>query len=143
MSLHYRKRGEVWHCRGSVRIGRRTFPVREFSTGCAAKADAEAVGSAEEARIRAEFLDTGNVTEPVRALTVRDCITAYRSRPGGLHPFDVQRLDELDAEIGTSHLPQGTGSMGIMAPRPWRWSRAIDDRPLAINLAGCSDLWCR
>jgi hypothetical protein len=37
MPLHYRKRGEVWHCRGSVRIGRRTFPVREFSTGCSGR----------------------------------------------------------------------------------------------------------
>ena len=54
MALHYRKRGDVWHCRGSVRIGRRRFPVREFSTGCTTKVEAQAVGAAEEARIRDE-----------------------------------------------------------------------------------------
>jgi integrase len=100
VALHYRKRGEVWHCRGSVRVGRRTFPIREFSTGCTSKSDAEAVGSAEEARIRTEFLDTGHVVEPSRTVTIHDCIVAYKARPGGLHPFDVQRLDELDAVMG-------------------------------------------
>ena len=74
VALHYRKRGDVWHCRGSVRIGRNTFPVREFSTGCASKIEAQAVGAAKEARIRAEFLDTGNVIEPVRVITIHDCI---------------------------------------------------------------------
>ena len=100
MALHYRKRGEVWHCRGSVRIGRNIFPVREFSTGCAGKAEAQAVGAAEEARIRGEFIDTGTVAEPVRVVTIHDCIEAYRLRPGGVHRFDIQRLDELDVSIG-------------------------------------------
>jgi integrase len=100
MALHYRKRGTVWHCRGSVRVGRRTFPVREFSTGCSSKAEAEAVGAAEESRIRSEVLDTGTVLEPNRKITVHDCITAYKARPGGLHRFDVRRLDELDAAMG-------------------------------------------
>ncbi len=100
MALSYRRRGEVWHCRGTVRVGRKTFTVREFSTGANTKVDAEAVGAAEEARIRAEFLDTGMVVEPSRTLTIRDCIAAYKARPGGLHPFDVQRLDDLDASMG-------------------------------------------
>jgi hypothetical protein len=52
MPLHYRQRGEVWHCRGSVRVGRNIFPMREFSTGCISKTEAPAVGAAEEARIR-------------------------------------------------------------------------------------------
>jgi hypothetical protein len=105
LALHYRKRGEVWHCRGSVRVGRNTFPVREFSTGCASKTEAEAVGAAEEARIRAEFLDTGGVVDPVRVITIHDCIMAYRSRPGRLHPFDVQRL-----ELG----PQNSGKTALI-----------------------------
>jgi hypothetical protein len=104
MALHYRKRGEVWHCRGSVRVGRQTFPVREYSTGCTIKIEAEAVGAAEEARIRAEFLDIGTVVEPPRVVTIHDCIAAYRSRPGGLHPFDLQRLDEMDAAMGDTAL---------------------------------------
>ena len=100
MALSYRKRGDVWHCRGTVRVGRQTFPVREFSTGSIAKAEAQAVGAAEEARIRAKFLTTGNVEEPSRTVTIHDCIAAYRARPGSLHPFDLQRLDELDADMG-------------------------------------------
>jgi integrase len=100
MALHYRKRGDVWHCRGSVRIGRQNVPVREFSTGCCIKAQAETVGSTEEARIRNEFLEHGKVVEASRTITIQDCIAAYKARPGGLHPFDVQRLDELSAVMG-------------------------------------------
>ena len=100
MALSYRKRRTIWHCRGTVRVGRQTFPLREFSTGTATKAEAEAVGAAEEARIRTEFITTGNVVEPSRTVTIRACITAYKARPGGLHPFDLQRLDELDAVMG-------------------------------------------
>ena len=116
MALHYRKRGDVWHCRGSVRIGRNTLPVREFSTGCTSKIEGQAVGAAEEARIRGEFLDTGTVIEPVRVITIHDCILAYRSRSGRVHPFDVQRLDEFDATIGNHHLSR--------APEAWSaWLR--------------------
>ena len=104
MSLSYRKRGATWHCRGTVRVGRQTFAVREFSTGSSTKSEAEAVGAAEEARIRSEVLDTGDVAQPRRAITIHDCITAYKARPGGLHPFDLQRLDELDTIIGDARL---------------------------------------
>jgi integrase len=83
-----------------VRIGRRTVEVREFSTGARTRAEAEVVGAAEEARIRAEVLDTGAVVEPPRRVTVAECIAAYKARPGGLHPFDVARLDELAVEMG-------------------------------------------
>jgi integrase len=98
--LYYRKRGEFWHCRGKVRVGRQTFEVPEFSTGCRARAEAEAVGAAEEARIRAEVLDTGTLTRPQRAVSVGECIAAYKARPGSLHPFDVVRLDELNVAMG-------------------------------------------
>jgi hypothetical protein len=43
-----RKRGEFCYCRGAVRAGGRIFEVREFSTGCSDKADAEAVGASDE-----------------------------------------------------------------------------------------------
>jgi hypothetical protein len=62
--------------------------------------------------MRAEFLDNGNVVEPVRVITIHDCIARYRSRPGGLHPFDTQRLDELDAAIGTNHLSKAREAWG-------------------------------
>jgi integrase len=100
VALTYRRRGDVWHCRGSVRVGRQTFTIKEFSTGCANKSDAEAIGAAEEARIRTEFVTTGTVADPMRTITIKDCITAYKARPGGLHPFDIQRLDELQRDMG-------------------------------------------
>jgi integrase len=99
MALSYRKRGDVWHCRGSVRVGRQVVRVKVFSTGCTKKADAEAVGSAEEARIRASVLD-GGPADPPRRRTIGHCIAAYRARPGGLHPFDLARLDELVGSMG-------------------------------------------
>jgi integrase len=113
VALSYRKRGDVWHCRGTVRVGHRTFTVREFSTGCTTKAEAEAVGASDESRIRTEFINTGNVAEPSKTVTIKDCITAYKSRPGGLHPFDVQRLDELDADIGTTLLSGTREAWGV------------------------------
>ncbi len=122
MALSYRKRGDVWHCRGTVRVGRRGFTVHEFSTGCTNKADAEAVGAAEGGRIRAEFINNGTVAEPTRTVTIRDCITAYKARPGGLHPFDVQRLDALDTDIGDTLLarevipPRLPAEVGSIAP---------------------------
>ena len=113
MALSYRKRGDVWHCRGTVRVGRQTFTVREFSTGCATKAEAEAIGAAEEARIRDQYLATGNVVEPSRAVTIHDCIAAYKARPGGLHPFDIQRLGELDADMGSMALSAAREAWGV------------------------------
>lgn len=58
------------------------------------------MGAAEEARIRVEVLDTGAVMEPPRRVTVAQCIDVYKARPGGLHPFDISRLDELAVEMG-------------------------------------------
>ena len=73
MAIHYRKRGKFWHVRGTVRVGRRVFKVQEHSTGCTSKAEAEAVGAAEEARIRSEALDG---TPRARTITIGDCIAA-------------------------------------------------------------------
>ena len=100
MALHYRKRRDIWHCRGSIRVGRRAIEVREFSTGARTRAEAETIGAAEENRIRTEIIDSGTAVEPPRRVTVGECITVYKTRPGGLHPLDVARLDELAADIG-------------------------------------------
>jgi integrase len=95
-----------------VRVGRQTFQVREYSTGCTSKLEAEMIGAAEEARIRGEFLDAGSVAEPPRIIVIHDCIAAYRSRPGGLHPFDIQRLDEIDATMGDTALAKARDAWG-------------------------------
>lgn len=57
-------------------------------------------------RKRGEVLDTGTLVEPSRTCTIGDCIAAYKARPGGLHPFDVQRLDDLDASMGSTSLSE-------------------------------------
>ena len=85
---------------GTVRVGRKTVTVPEFSTDSRIKADAEAAGAAEDARIRAEVLDTGALAKPPHVVTVGECIAAYKAPPGGLHPFDIVRLTELDAAMG-------------------------------------------
>ena len=120
MVLHDRKRGDVWHCRGSVRIGYReeTGPVRQFSTGCTSKAEAEAVGAAEEARIRGEFLDTGTVIEPVRVITIHDCILAYRVAirpPPSVRCSAPRRIRRHG----------GAGGMERVAAYPRTWPRAV------------------
>ncbi len=39
--------------------------------------------------------------ELVRIVTVNDCITIYKASLGGLHQFDNQRLDALDAAMAS------------------------------------------
>lgn len=101
MALSYRKRGKVWHVRGTIRVGRRVIKMREFSTGCSTKADAEAVGAAEEARLRGEVF-SGLEPQRPRTVTIGECIASYRARPGGLHPFDEARLRMLDECMGST-----------------------------------------
>ena len=67
---------------------------------------------------------------------------AYRSRPGSLHRFDVQRLEEFEAKIGNHHLSR--------APEAWSaWLRnrgrglAPSRCTLALHIAGRPDLWRR
>ena len=51
MAISVRRRGEIWHARGTVRVGREVVAVASVSTGCRRRADAEAWCAAEEARI--------------------------------------------------------------------------------------------
>ena len=110
MALSYRKRGEVWHCRGSVRVGRETFTVPEFSTGCTALADARTAGSAHEAEIRRDALD--GPAGRARRLTIADCLAAYVIRQGGIGVQDERRVDAMNEAIGGHRLAE--------APAAWR-----------------------
>lgn len=98
MALSYRKRGKVWHARGTVRVGREVVTVAEFSTGQGARADAEAVGAAEEERIRAERLD--GAAGRARRVTVADCIETYLARPRGVSAQDAAKIGRLNDAIG-------------------------------------------
>jgi len=51
------------------------------------------------------------------AVTIGDCISAYRPRPNELHLFDVQRLDEFDATIGSRHVSKVREAWGA-GPSP-------------------------
>jgi integrase len=103
MSLSYRKRGDIWHVRGSVRVGREVVQVREHSTGCSSRSDAEAVGAAEEARIRSEIIE--GPSKASRRVTIGACILAYQGRPGGVARYDTKRLLDLNMRIGHYPLP--------------------------------------
>ncbi len=115
MALSLRKRGEVWHARGTVRVGRETIAVREFSTGCRARADAAAAAGAEEKRIREEHLD--GPAGRARNLAIAECILAYLGRPRGVSALDEAKLDALNEVVGAYTLAQ--------LPDAWRaWREA-------------------
>ena len=54
--LNIRKRGQYWHCRGTVRVGRKTQVVKEHSTGCRERETAEAYKAKLEYDIGQELL---------------------------------------------------------------------------------------
>jgi integrase len=102
MALSLRKRGEIWHARGTVRTGREVVHVAEFSTGCRARADAEAAAEAEARRIRDAALD--GPAGRARGLSVADCILAYAGRPRGVSRLDAAKFDAINDAIGAYRL---------------------------------------
>lgn len=115
MALTVRRRGAVWHARGTVRVGKTTLYVREFSTGCSGRADALAVAEAEAARLRAEHLE-GDAGRAKRLL-MAECFAAYLQRPGGVQQWDVARIAELNEAMGGRPLAD--------APAAWQdWLEA-------------------
>src|SRR4249920_1829841 len=126
MPLHYRKRGEVWHARGRVRVGTQTVIVGEFSTGARARIDAEAIGAAREAEIRGDILD--GAAGRARRLTIGDCLEAYLSRPGGVKSYDVARVAEFTEIFG--HRPVTEALAGW---RSWLEARGGRQRPSSVN----------
>ncbi len=112
MPITLRKRGEVWHARGSIRIGKEVLRIAEFSTGCRSRADAEDVVRRQEQQIREERNE-----EPAargRRVTIAECLSAYARRPGGLKRYDVERVRVLNEAIGVERMAD--------APEAWgRW----------------------
>lgn len=115
MALTLRKRGAVWHARGTVRVGRETVHVPEFSTGCHSHADAKAVAAKREADERAALLE--GPAGRARSLTVGDCLAAYLQRPGGVRERDKQPIRDMGLFLGGRALAE--------APRAWEaWADA-------------------
>jgi integrase len=96
--LTIRKRGSNWHCRGSVRVGGETRVVKEHSTGCNRREDAEAYRSRHEHQLRQELLH--GPSERAHKLTIADAGIVYVNRPGGVKSYDLWRLDQLNNLIG-------------------------------------------
>lgn len=109
MPVHVsRKRKGVWYARGSVHVGKTRVIVAEYSTGCRARADADAQAAARDAEIRQDILEGGSGRP--RNLTIADCILAYLQRPGGVHGSDRFRLAELNERLGDRPLTEAAAA---------------------------------
>jgi integrase len=111
MPIAIRKRGDVWYARGTVRVGDQTVKVREYSTGCRARGDAEAQASSHEAAVRAEILS--GPEGRARKLTIADAISAYQKRPGGVPMYDIDRLTDLNDRIGDRPLAAASDAWNL------------------------------
>jgi integrase len=98
MAISLRKRGEIWHARGTIRVGRETVTVPEFSTGCSKRADAETAAGIEAERIRAEILE--GPAGRARRVTLAECIVAYGQRPKGVSALDAAKFERINDLIG-------------------------------------------
>ncbi len=96
--LTIRKRGPVWHIRGSIRVGQEIRHVKEHSTGCDRKEDAEAYRARLERELRNELLHGPGGS--LHRMTIADAGLAYVSRPGGLKPYDLWRVGQINDVIG-------------------------------------------
>jgi len=102
--LTIRRRGKNFHVRGSIRVGRETRIVKEHSVGTDRRDDAEAYRSKLEAELRHEILHgRGGRTH---TLTVADAGLIYIARPGGVRPYDLWRLDQINRLVGDRPVSQ-------------------------------------
>lgn len=95
--LALRQRGNFWHVRGTVRVGSERRRVKEHSTGCSGKGEADAYRTKLESEIRADLLDGRKVG--LRRLTFADAGMVYINRPS-VHPNDKWRIGELNEHMG-------------------------------------------
>jgi integrase len=96
--LTLRKRGRIYHVRGSIRLGGETRHVKEISTGCDRREDAEAYRARLEHDIRQALLHGAGGKG--QGLTIADAGLRYMNRPGGLKSYDLWRLDQLNDVVG-------------------------------------------
>jgi hypothetical protein len=89
--LTLRRRGKRFHVRGTIRVGRETRLIKEHSTGCNRREDAEAYRARFEAEIRHELLH--GVGGRTHRLTIADAGLRYIERPGGVKSYDLWRVN--------------------------------------------------
>jgi integrase len=96
--LTIRRRGAVFHIRGSVRVGKEARLVKEHSTGCNRRDEAEAYKAKLEAEIRSELLHGSGGR--AHSLTIADAGLRWIKRPGGVASYDIWRLNEINDAVG-------------------------------------------
>jgi integrase len=96
--LTLRRRGKVYHVRGTIRVGREVRDIREHSTGCRERAAAEAYSAKLEGEVRQELFH--GPTGRARHVTCAEAMLTYVERPGGLHRMDVWRIGQLGDVLG-------------------------------------------
>jgi hypothetical protein len=93
-----KRRGGIYHVRGTVRVGGTTRIVNETSTGLDRREDAEAYRAKLETQIRGELLDgPGRRTAHV---TIAKAVAVYLKARPDLASYDLWRLDEVIRVIG-------------------------------------------
>jgi integrase len=96
--LTIRKRGAVFHIRGTVRVGNETRVIKEHSTGCNRRDQAEAYKTRLEAEIRGEILHGPGGR--AQRMTIADAGLRWIARPGGVATYDVWRLEQINDLVG-------------------------------------------
>jgi integrase len=102
--LTMRKRGRVYHIRGSIKVGSETRIVKEHSTGCDRREDAEAYRSKLETEARHELLHGPGGR--ANRLTFADAVVRYIERPGGVKSYDLWRLNQMNEIMGDYWISQ-------------------------------------
>ncbi len=100
--LTIRRRGRMWHCRGTVRVGQTIRKVKEHSTGCDKREDAETYRANFQHQLQQEIIH--GASGRARLMTFADAGLLYLRRPGGLHRNDIWRLEQLNEVLGDEPL---------------------------------------
>lgn len=90
--LNIRKRGQIYYIRGTIRVGKETFDVKEQSTGFDKLKDAREYASKLEAEIREHALNPK--ADKTAKTTFDDCVNVYLSKKR-LRPSELNKLLSL------------------------------------------------
>jgi integrase len=106
--LSIRRRGKVFHVRGTIRVGRETRVVKEHSTGQDRRDLAEQYRLKIEADIRDEILHGRGGRS--HSLTIADAGLRYIARPGGVGKQDLWRIDLINDLVGDHSIARAPGA---------------------------------
>ncbi len=142
MPLHLRRRGAIWYARGTVRVGRQSVPISEFSTGQTGRDAADAVAQAEARRVAQAITD--GPAGRARLATIAEALAAYLGRPGGLAKYDLVKIAAINDLVGDRLITDAAAAWAqLLADNP-TWSPATAKRwqnSLRAGLrAGCQAL---